>query len=234
MIVLIIINLIRIFRLRLWIVFSPLAAISWAFGDKQTPTMIKTAGEKLGFNKLSDILKLVFQPVAMVGSLGLILILTVGMYYVLGGNPGDLQDSGSFSKTVDQIELSSQAGTSSFKDLVSGTEVSVTGDLFKDMGNFVGGMIGYLILTGFTIMLIRSLIKISGSFSKFTASTADSIFKFAEGAVKTVPIIPVGGKMLSLGGLQQAGKNAAGSGERYLNSQMNKQENEVESSFYQS
>lgn len=37
MLALIVINLIRIFRLWMWISFSPLAAIAWSFGDKATP-----------------------------------------------------------------------------------------------------------------------------------------------------------------------------------------------------
>jgi len=37
MLVLIVINLIRIFRLWIWIAFAPLAAIAWSFDDKSTP-----------------------------------------------------------------------------------------------------------------------------------------------------------------------------------------------------
>lgn len=37
MLALVVINLIRIFRLWMWISFSPLAAIAWSFGDKNTP-----------------------------------------------------------------------------------------------------------------------------------------------------------------------------------------------------
>lgn len=45
--VLIVVNLIRIFRLRIWISFAPLAAIARSFGDSETPGVIKTTGEKL-------------------------------------------------------------------------------------------------------------------------------------------------------------------------------------------
>lgn len=37
LIVLIVINLIRIFKLWIWISFSPLAAIAWSFDDKSMP-----------------------------------------------------------------------------------------------------------------------------------------------------------------------------------------------------
>lgn len=84
MLVLIVVNLIRIFRLWIWIAFAPLAAIAWSFDDKSTPGVVKTAGEKLGFGKISDVLSLIFQPVVMIGSLALVMILSIGMYYVLG------------------------------------------------------------------------------------------------------------------------------------------------------
>lgn len=90
------------------------------------------------------------------------------------------------------MEITTEGKTSTLKDNTSGTEISVEGDLFKDVGNFVGGMIGYLIVTGFTIVLIWSLIKIAASFSKFTASYAKTIFDRSEKLVTNTNIIPVG------------------------------------------
>ena len=46
MFVLVVINIIRIFRMWMWIVFSPIAAIMRAFGDKMTPGFIKDIGSK--------------------------------------------------------------------------------------------------------------------------------------------------------------------------------------------
>ncbi len=83
----------------------------------------------------------------MIGSLSLVMILSIGMYYVLGGDPGNQQQGATFNKTIEQVQLESKGETSTLTDLTSGTEISVDGNLFKDMGNFVGGMIGYLIIT---------------------------------------------------------------------------------------
>ncbi|MBP6910613.1 hypothetical protein KBC03_03355 [Patescibacteria group bacterium] len=44
--VLIVINLIRIFKLRIWISFSPLAAIARSF-DKETPGIVQKTGDTL-------------------------------------------------------------------------------------------------------------------------------------------------------------------------------------------
>lgn len=230
--VLIVVNLIRIFRLRIRISFSPLAAIARSFDDKETPGVIKQTGEKLGFGKLSDVLALIFQPVAMIGALSLVLILSTGIYYVLGGDPGDLNASGSYEKTLGNIELSSKDNSSTLKDTISGTEFTVDGNLVKNIGGFVGGMIGYLIVTGFCGVLIWSLIKIGSSFSKFTKSSADAIFSFAENAVKTAKIIPLGGTMLSLGGLQQAGKDVTQGASTYFDKKLGTQKDNLVSSFY--
>ena len=100
MFVLVVVNLIRIFKLWIRISFSPLAAIAWSFDDNETPGAVKTIGEKLGFAKLSDVLALIFQPVVMIGALSLVLILSVGIYYVMGGDPGDLNASGSYEKVI--------------------------------------------------------------------------------------------------------------------------------------
>lgn len=63
-------------------------------------------------------------------------------------------------------------------------------------------MIGYLIITGFTAVLLWSLVKVSFSFSDFAKKIADPIFNFAENAVKTASIVPLpGGGMGTLGGI---------------------------------
>ena len=91
------------------------------------------------------------------------------------------------------------------KDLSTGTEITVEGDLFKNIGNFVGGMIGYLIVTGFSVVLIWSLIKISASFSTFTEKTAKSIFSWSETLVANANIVPLTGGMASFASLSKVG-----------------------------
>jgi len=83
----------------------------------------------------------------MIGSLSLVMILSIGMYYVLGGDPGNQMAGTTFSETIENVQIEAEGQTSTLRDLNSGTEISVDGNLFKDVGNFVGGMIGYLIIT---------------------------------------------------------------------------------------
>lgn len=170
----------------------------------------------------------------MIGALSLVLILSTGIYYVMGGDPGDLNASGSYEKTIGTLNLSSKDNASTLTDTISGTEITVDGNLVKNVGGFVGGMIGYLIVTGFCGVLIRSLVKIGSSFSKFTKSSADAIFSFAESAVKTAQIIPVGGAALSLGGLQQAKNNMLRDAGGYFDKKLGDQEQGILSNFYES
>lgn len=130
------------------------------------------------------------------------------------------------------MQLESKDNSSTLTDLVSGTEITVDGNLVKNIGGFVGGMIGYLIVTGFCGVLIWSLVKIGSSFSKFTKSSADAIFSFAESAVSTAEIIPIGGSMLSLGGLKQAKNNALQNVETGFDKKLATQERDVVSGFY--
>ncbi|MBP6910612.1 hypothetical protein KBC03_03350 [Patescibacteria group bacterium] len=46
----------------------------------------------------------------MIGSLALVMILSIGMYYVLGGDPGDVSGSsgGAFSTTIEQLQIESK------------------------------------------------------------------------------------------------------------------------------
>lgn len=71
------------------------------------------------------------------------------------------------------------------------------------MGNFAGGMIGYLIVTGFSVVLLWSLLKVAASFSTFTEKAAKGVFSFAEKLVSTVPIVPLPTGMASFAGLKQ-------------------------------
>ncbi len=233
LIALIVINLIRIFRLWLWITFSPLAAIAWSFDDKSVPGVVKTTGEKLGFGKLSDVLSLIFQPVAMIGALSLVMILSIGMYYVLGGDPGDQKAGGDFEKTIEKVQFTAKGEKSTLKDLNTGTEITVDGDLFKDVGNFVGGMIGYLIITGFTAILIWSLIKVGASFSKFTKDAAGNVFKWSEKLVTNANIVPIGGGT-SLAALKETKNETLRSltSGAYANEKVRAQTEKLTSGFY--
>ncbi len=170
----------------------------------------------------------------MIGAVSLAMILSIGIYYVLGGDPGDQKSGSEFNKQIEQIEISSKDKTSTLKDKATGTEITIDGNLFKEMGNFVGGMIGYLIVTGFSVVLIWSLLKIGASFSTFTKSAATSVFAFSEKLVANSNIIPMGTGLTSLASLTKTKNDAVSSlsSGAYANSKIDEQTNRLTTSFY--
>lgn len=69
------------------------------------------------------------------------------------------------------------------------------------LGDYVGGLIGELILAFFVIFLLRALIKVGFTFSKIANKTSSAIFTTAEAWGKAAPILPFGA---SIGAVQQA------------------------------
>gem|GEM_PF-3843714 len=55
--------------------------------------------------------------------------------------------------------------------------------------------------------MIRSLIKIGASFSKFTKGAADNIFKWSEKLVTNANVIPIGGQMASFASIKKTKDN---------------------------
>lgn len=120
------------------------------------------------------------------------------------------------------------------KDLNTGTEITVEGDLFKNIGNFVGGMIGYLIVTGFSVVLIWSLIKVSASFSTFTKKSAEGIFNWSEKLVATAPLIPLTGGMASFASIGKVGKDFKQEFEEFGANKRADQETAITTKFWNS
>lgn len=95
-------------------------------------------------------------------------------------------------------------------------------------------MIGYLIITGFTVVLLWSLLKIGASFSKFTKDAANNVFKRSEKLVSNANVIPIGGSMSSFAALKETGdqtKRYLTSG-AYANQKVQDQTNRLTSGFF--
>lgn len=118
------------------------------------------------------------------------------------------------------------------KDLSTGTEITVEGDLFKNIGNFVGGMIGYLIVTGFSVVLIWSLIRVAASFSTFTKKSAEGIFNWSEKLVATAPLIPLTGGMASFASISKVGRDARTEFESFGSNKIADQSSNIQTKFW--
>lgn len=178
LVVLMIVNMIRIFWIRIWVIFSPFIVLDQIFdGPLQK-------NDQVGKNfKLGNMLWLIFQPVAIVWLLSLGLILIIGVRDILAWwnefEEGTLQDKLSICMNEDGSTFGCETGIA---------EVYVTGSFFQDLWSRVGGFVGEMILVVFTIFLLRSLVKAGFSMSEITKWVATSIYNFSEGMIKAIPL----------------------------------------------
>lgn len=91
--------------------------------------------------------------------MALVLLLSVSMYYVLGGTPGQTPSATPISHVIAGAEISTVSGSSTFTQTQVGSEITFVGDLFSDVADYAGGFIGYLIITTFCIMLMWAVVK---------------------------------------------------------------------------
>ncbi len=176
LVVLMVVNMIRIFRIRIWIIFSPFIVLDQIF---KWPLQ---ANDKMWKNfKISNILGLIFQPVAIVGLISLGLILLIGVRNAL-------EWGGDYTKLEETLQVHSDDKSSTFWYNTNIAQVVVSGGFFEGLGSRVGGFVGETILLLFTIFLLWSLVKAWFSMSEITKWVAESIYKFSEWMIKTIPL----------------------------------------------
>ncbi len=181
LVVLMIINMIRIFWIWIWIIFSPFIVLDQVF---HWPL---SSNDKIGKNfKLSNILWLIFQPVAIVGLISIGLVLLIWVRDMLNGG-------GEYDRWMLEDKLSICVGkdgtnSSTFWCNTDIAEVIVIGWVFQWLGSRVWGFVGETILLLFTVFLLGALLKAWITMSEITKNVAESIYKFSEGMIKTIPV----------------------------------------------
>lgn len=173
LIILSIVNMMRIFRLWIVIMLSPILALDWAFklgvGDK-------AEGKGKELFKPSELFALIFQPVVTVAALWLCLILIIGIHQVvLGWSEQSLADIAKvLCLTVDSAKESTiDCNGASFTKVI--------------WGGF-GGLMLHLLLALLASFLLWMIVKLSLNFSSITAGVAKWMYDFSESALGAVPI----------------------------------------------
>ncbi len=192
-VVLMIVNMIRVFRIWIWIIFSPFIVLDQVF---KWPLQ---SNDKLGKNfKISAILWLIFQPVAVVWLISLWMILLIWVRDTIVG-------WGEYGRGTLESKLHTcvEDNGTMFGCNTEIADVFVTWEFFQDLGSRVGGFVGEMILLLFTVFLLWALVKAGFSMSSITSGVADSVYKFSEWMLKS---LPVPGTSLSFG----SGSIAAG------------------------
>ncbi len=186
-IILAIVNVLRVFYIRLWAVFSPFIVVFNVFGwDKNGGKMMSEIKSK--HSKIFDIKNVVgfvFQPVAVVWTLSVAFILILGLtnvFYQLWSKSND-----EVKKFIEIKNAEWNGGTIS----VGGDDrVTIKWSIVKNAWEILGWWLGYLILALFTIVLMWWVLRVWFHTTEITRWFADSAFNFTRWLVMAAPILP--------------------------------------------
>ncbi len=169
-IILIVINIIRVFRIWIYVAFSPLIFLDQIFWWKVWWKTNKALA-------LKNMIWLIFQPVLVILSFSIAIIMIVGIYDWL-----QTMKTTNNSKKVKQIFLLDKDASSGLVKMEFWTMQD------SNTSNFIWWFFWYLIVSLIVVIILWTLIKISFQSSEITKWVADKMFTFSEDIVKTVPI----------------------------------------------
>jgi len=188
-IILIIVNVVRVFWIWLYIWFSPLLFLDWVFGKNK----LSSANKAFAFK---NAIWLIFSPALVVLSFSIWVILIIWVADAL--NTTEWTDK--HKEEVKKIFM-----------LWSGSNGVVELDFwkFQDIwsdSKYIWWFFGYLIVNILLIIFIWGLVKMSFKASEVTSGVSDSMFRFSENLMKTIPVpTPLG--PLSYGSWQMLLRN---------------------------
>lgn len=202
-IILIIINLIRIFRIWLYIAFAPLIALDIVFGSK-------IANEHNKAFIVGNLLWMIFQPVLVVGSLSLAVIMIAGIENAFT-NPNDPELEGVLKElNAGKVGPKSWTITNPYT-LDTMVMIGWSDSLKKSWWP-----IWWFLLTFLSVFLMWALVKASFKFSNVASKIGGRIMEFGEDAAKTIPIF---GWKHSIWSITYAGKQVKAFPESFLRPQ---------------
>ena len=170
LIILIIINIIRVFWIWLYIAFSPLIFLDQIFGWKVWWKTHKALA-------LKNMIWLIFQPVLVILSFSIAIIMIVWIYDWL-----QTMKNTNNSQEVKKIFLLDKNASSGLVKIQFWTVQD------PNTSNFIWWFFGYLIVSLLVVIILWTLIKISFQASEITKGVADKIFSFSEDIAKTIPV----------------------------------------------
>lgn len=194
MFVLLVVNIVRVAFIRLWIVTVPFIILDLAFDGPLSKNET--------FN-MSNIMWLIFQPVVVVGTLSVGILIVMGMYWALMWTNQDVVDQwmGELINVTLDGDKTARVGTN------SSSEVFIDGDLLGQSADLIWWGIWRMVVSLFMVFLLRSLLKVGFSTSKLTEVVSKGIYGFSEQILSATPIVPIPGVwMQSVSSLQRASR----------------------------
>ena len=172
MIILIIINIVRLFWIWIYIAFSPLIFLDqifwWKLGTKQKALAFK------------NMVWLIFQPVLVVLSFSIASIFLIWIWESI------IKDKWAWTKYDDNVKKVFNLDNST--NWLAKIEWWNMQDNGKDFLNFIWWFLWYLIISILIIIILWSMIKLSFQATEITKWISNSMFEFAEDITKTIPI----------------------------------------------
>lgn len=182
LLVLLVTNTLRIFWIWVRVVFSPFLAIYFVLGDT-APSGMKSLATSLRAEWIGNLLWLLFQPMVVVWTLGIWLVLVTSIVsmmtwwaeYAALASIGDMQLVNTPNPTMVWENVS----------------VTVKWSLFKEVQYRSLWFFWDIILVFFVTFLLRSMVKIGSAFSSVTESVSNSIFWFGKNLAMAIPVVPM-------------------------------------------
>jgi len=185
LIVLAIVNFVRIFWIWMFIIFSPFMFIDLVFNG-----FLSKKVEWLKKLSFSNLIWLIFMPVAVVWMLSVGLIFTATMSQILSG-----EDKKQFEKFEKQISSNFDSDSQNIIIKTPSAEIVIDKNILpikEKVSKWILWTFWYLILFLFIIFFLWTLLPLGFRVSELTASISDSIFKFAKDMAMVTPIPGIG------------------------------------------
>lgn len=177
MLVLMVVNIMRLFFIRLWIIFWPFIVLDRLFKWPLSSTYKK-------YFSLSNIFWLIFQPVVVVWALSIWLLLIMGIYDVQIST--DEETKAVLEQTFN-IEIFEEKLARVGDDVL--WEAYILWEALRWWADRAWGIIWNLLLAWFSIVILWWLVKLGFYTNAITKSTVDWMYKTTESFMKSVPLI---------------------------------------------
>jgi len=182
MIVLIVVNIVRIFWIRIYIWFSPLIFLDQIFWNK-------VMWKKQKAFVLKNMIWLIFQPVVVVWAFSICIIFLSWIGQILIWWNTKYKDN--FDKAFN-LKTANQVVDSTFFQIQ---------DTWWIFTSFLWWFFGYVLFVLLTTFVLWWMIKLSFKASEVTSSVSSWMFKFTEWLMKSIPFVPTGSWKVSIGSL---------------------------------
>lgn len=187
---LMVVNILRIVWIWIWVVFSPFIILDMFLFPKAFNKWILSSVNAKWF-KTSNIIGLIFQPVAVVATMSIAVILVSAISSALQSGWTDAQSKQLMEKWLGTKCTSSDTCTLNwFSDDLWVGWFTVKWNFINDTKHVVGWAIGYLMMVSITIFLLWWVLQAGFKTSEITSWIAQSTFQLVGKMAKSAPILP--------------------------------------------